>query len=101
MDKWIRAKYHPNLPLKEDGTRVTASQEHIDISKNAAKEGMVLIKNKKNTLPLNRGQKVALFGKASIDYVKGGGGSGDASASGSSRPGAPPGGGARRRGSWA
>ncbi len=77
MDKWIRAKYHPNLPLKEDGTRVTASQEHIDISKNAAKEGMVLIKNKKNTLPLSRGQKVALFGKASIDYVKGGGGSGD------------------------
>ncbi len=77
MNKWTRVKYHPNLPLKADGTRVTASKEHIEISKNAAKEGMVLIKNEKNTLPLSRGKKIALFGKATIDYVKGGGGSGD------------------------
>ena len=77
MNKWTRVNYHPNLPLKEDGTRVTASKEHIEISRNAAKEGMVLIKNDKNTLPLSRGKKVALFGKATIDYVKGGGGSGD------------------------
>ena len=77
MNKWTRVNYHPNLPLKEDGTRVTASKEHIEISRNAAKEGMVLIKNENNTLPLSRGKKVALFGKATIDYVKGGGGSGD------------------------
>ncbi|WP_026492941.1 glycoside hydrolase family 3 protein [Butyrivibrio sp. XPD2002] len=77
MEKWTRVKYHPNLPLRENGVKVTASKEHIDISKNAAKEGMVLIKNEKNTLPLSRGKKVALFGKATIDYVKGGGGSGD------------------------
>ncbi|WP_408071499.1 glycoside hydrolase family 3 C-terminal domain-containing protein [Butyrivibrio sp. JL13D10] len=77
MEKWARIKYHPNLPLYEDKDRVTASKEHIVISKNAAKEGMVLLKNKKKTLPLERGKKIALFGKASIDYVKGGGGSGD------------------------
>ncbi|WP_022763116.1 glycoside hydrolase family 3 protein [Butyrivibrio sp. AD3002] len=77
MGKWSRIMYHPNLPLGEDGNKVTASAEHIEISKNAAKEGMVLLKNEKSILPLARGQKVALFGKATIDYVKGGGGSGD------------------------
>ncbi|WP_026511050.1 glycoside hydrolase family 3 protein [Butyrivibrio sp. LC3010] len=77
MEKWTRVKYHPNLPLREDGCKVTASKEHIEISKNAAKEGMVLLKNDGETLPLKRGQRIALFGKATIDYVKGGGGSGD------------------------
>lgn len=38
---------------------------------------MVLLKNEKNTLPIRRGTKVALFGKGTVDYVKGGGGSGD------------------------
>lgn len=77
MKKWTRALYTPNLPLGRDGKRVTASQEHIDISKNAAKEGMVLLKNERQVLPLARGTKVALFGKGTFDYVKGGGGSGD------------------------
>ena len=43
----------------------------------AAKEGMVLLKNEKNLLPLAEGTRIALFGKGSFDYVKGGGGSGD------------------------
>ena len=34
-------------------------------------------KNEKNTLPIRKGTKVALFGKGTVDYVKGGGGSGD------------------------
>ena len=76
MDKWIRARFQPGLPLGKDGRRVTASPEHIELSKNAAKEGMVLLKND-GVLPLQKGQKVALFGKATFDYVKGGGGSGD------------------------
>jgi beta-glucosidase len=38
---------------------------------------MVLLKNENHVLPLAKGTKVALFGKASADYVKGGGGSGD------------------------
>ena len=77
MQKWTRANYQPSIPLGKDGKRVTASKEHISLSKEAAKEGMVLVKNENNTLPLNKGAKVALFGKATIDYVKGGGGSGD------------------------
>ena len=77
MNKWSRINYHPNLPLGADGTRVTASPAHIQLSKEAAREGMVLLKNENGALPLRRGAKVALFGKGTFDYVKGGGGSGD------------------------
>ena len=76
MNKWTRVKFQPNLPLKESG-RVTASKEHIQLSKEAAREGMVLLKNEKKLLPLAEGTRIALFGKGSFDYVKGGGGSGD------------------------
>lgn len=77
MERWARAKYQPVLPLGEDGRRITGSREHITLSKDAAKEGMVLLKNQNNVLPLAKGSRVALFGKATFDYVKGGGGSGD------------------------
>ncbi len=75
MKRWARAEFQPNLPL-EPGKYVTACAEHIALSKKAAAEGMVLIKNN-GTLPLDRTCGVALFGKGSFDYVKGGGGSGD------------------------
>ena len=38
---------------------------------------MVLLKNENHLLPLAEGTRIALFGKGSFDYVKGGGGSGD------------------------
>ena len=76
MKKWTRVMYQPNLPLK-DGKYVTASKEHVALSKKAAAEGMVLLKNENSILPLGEGSRVALFGKGSLDYVKGGGGSGD------------------------
>lgn len=77
MKQWKRFFYQPGLPLGEDGRRVTGSKKHIEISKNAAIESMVLVKNENNTLPLKEGAKIALFGKGTVDYVKGGGGSGD------------------------
>lgn len=77
MNKWQRVLYQPNLPLGENGEKVTSSKAHRELSKNAAKEGMVLLKNNHKVLPLSKGTKVALFGKGSFDYVKGGGGSGD------------------------
>lgn len=70
MEKWTRAFYQPVLPMGEDGRRVTASKEHIALSKDAAKEGMVLLKNQNQVLPLAKGSKVALFGKGTFDYVK-------------------------------
>ncbi len=77
MNKYARFRFQPCLPLGEDGRRVTASEKHISLSRQAATEGMVLLKNKNNALPLKRGEKIALFGKATIEYIKGGGGSGD------------------------
>lgn len=76
MEKWTRVNYQPNLPL-EEGRYVTACQAHIDLSRMAAEEGMVLLKNEGGLLPLAPGIKLSLFGKATFDYVKGGGGSGD------------------------
>ena len=75
MQKWARLNYQPALPLYQ-GKRVTGSKEHIEISRKAAEEGMVLLKND-GTLPLNKDTRLVLLGKASVEYVKGGGGSGD------------------------
>ena len=76
-EKWSRMNYMPCLPLGDNNSLVTGCKRHIDVSKRIAREGMVLLKNDNNTLPLAEGTKIAVFGKAQIDYLKGGGGSGD------------------------
>ena len=81
MGKWQRYQYLPLQPLGDDGRMVTGGREHIALSRKAATEGMVLLKNENKALPLVPGEKVALFGKACADYVKGGGGSGDVTVS--------------------
>lgn len=75
MQKWARLLYQPSLPLYGD-TRITGSKAHIEISRRAAAEGIVLLENN-GVLPLSAQKPVALLGKACVDYVKGGGGSGD------------------------
>lgn len=57
--------------------RLTGCEKHIALSKQAAAEGMVLLKNDGGLLPFADGTRLAVFGKAQIDYVKGGGGSGE------------------------
>lgn len=66
----------PHRPCGPDGTRITAGRMHIELCRRAAAEGMVLLENRDNALPLRQGEAVALFGNGSVDYVKGGGGSG-------------------------
>ena len=80
-DKWQRITYMPATPLYPGRPRVTESPEHIALSRRAAADGMVLLKNEDACLPLAMGTRLAVFGKASIDYVKGGGGSGDVTVS--------------------
>ena len=48
-----------------------------EICRRAAAEGMVLLKNEGNTLPLAAGQTLALFGNGAARTVRGGTGSGD------------------------
>ncbi|MFL5809128.1 MAG: glycoside hydrolase family 3 C-terminal domain-containing protein, partial [Flavisolibacter sp.] len=50
---------------------------HANVSRMAAAEGMVLLKNEGKTLPFTGPKPVALFGNASYDIVAGGTGSGD------------------------
>ena len=81
MKKWVRSRYQPNLPLGGRKEKVTASPEHLELARQAGCEGMVLLKNNRNVLPLKSEANIALFGKGVFDYVKGGGGSGDVTVS--------------------
>ncbi len=50
---------------------------HATVSRQAATECIVLLKNDRNTLPFIKIKRVALFGKASYRYIAGGTGSGE------------------------
>lgn len=50
----------------------------MKLNRRAATEGIVLLENKDNTLPLQKGEKVAVYGRAQIDYYRSGTGSGGA-----------------------
>lgn len=49
-----------------------------DKSREAAVEGIVLLKNENNTLPLTEQDKVSVFGRPMIEYYRSGTGSGGA-----------------------
>lgn len=57
--------------------QVTDLKAHAEVSRAAAEEGMVLLKNNGNALPLKPGVKVALYGRASYYLFANGWGSGD------------------------
>lgn len=77
--KWLRHLYQPCKGLGVDGARVSSSREHIELSRRAATEGIVLLKNENEVLPIGQGKRVVLLGKAGEEYIKGGGGSGEVS----------------------
>ena len=60
-------------------TNQTSEREvrNAQLSKEAAEEGMVLLENENQALPLAQGSKAALFGTGSYATIKGGTGSGD------------------------
>ena len=52
-------------------------QKGLELSCRAAAEGTVLLKNDNNVLPLDKSEKVALFGRNQCDTYKGCGGAAD------------------------
>ena len=61
---------------KDPGVQVW-EMEHRQIAREAATEGIVLLKNEDHVLPLKTGSKVALYGAGAGRTIKGGTGSGD------------------------
>lgn len=53
---------------------------HARLSRQAASDGMVLLKNEQDSLPLAKGIKLASFGITQVNTLKGGAGSGDVNA---------------------
>ncbi len=74
MARTIRKRNLTGVPFTEPRPY---EARHAEIAREAAEEGIVLLENKGDVLPLKPGSRVALFGAGAVRTIKGGTGSGD------------------------
>lgn len=65
----------PFYPV-QTASKEEARQQGADLTRTVASEGITLLKNDNNALPLAQGAKISVFGKNSVNIVFGGSGSG-------------------------
>ena len=66
----------PAFAYNAQPSDLTGNMDGIVMAKTVAEEGMVLLEND-GALPLEKGEKIAVFGINQIDFIYGGGGSGN------------------------
>ncbi len=74
MNKTIRTR---QLPGSADEAERPYEHLHRIIARQAAADGMVLLKNSHHVLPIAAGSRIALYGPGAVVTIKGGIGSGD------------------------
>ena len=83
--KPIPAEGESGIPFEQDfETKEEAFNNGNKVTKEICEEGMILLKNEGNALPLKANAKVSVFGKNSVNLVYGG--SGSAAPGSSSKP---------------
>ncbi|MBQ8003228.1 MAG: glycoside hydrolase family 3 C-terminal domain-containing protein, partial [Clostridia bacterium] len=66
----------PIFAYNAEPSDLTGNMDGLEMAKKVAEEGMVLLENN-GALPLDKGERVAVFGINQIDFIYGGGGSGN------------------------
>ncbi len=66
----------PVFAYNAEPSDLTGGLDGLEMAKRVAEEGMVLLENN-GALPLQKGEKIAVFGINQIDFIYGGGGSGN------------------------
>ncbi len=76
----VRPVYNTDVismyPATNASSKEEAFQNAQEVNLRAAEEGFVLLKNEAETLPLQKGAKISVFGKNSVNLSYGGSGSG-------------------------
>lgn len=69
----LRTNRYKGVPFSE----APDLQKGAQASRKIAEEGIILLKNRKDALPVSKDDNIALFGVTSYDFIAGGTGSGD------------------------
>ncbi len=72
-ESWTLDPFTVSLPTERDESgRFDLMEERIEFARQIGDEGVILLKNENETLPLTENDQVAVFGRMQIDTIRGG-----------------------------